>query len=172
MTDSENAYGAVSRAFHWSMAVLVGWQLLKFGDRLAEGAHWVGQTLVPWHISVGVLLLALAVARILWALGQRRQRPAPATGMAPFVKAGHALLYAGLVLMPLTGIMAMAGGGHGLAAFGVQLIAEGEKIPWAQAIGSLHSPLAWVLTALIVGHVAMAMFHHFVKRDDTLRRMA
>lgn len=83
--DTQKRCGTITKAFHWLMALLVGWQLLKFGDRIAEGEHWVGQVLVPWHVSVGVLLLAFA--------------------------------------------------------------------------------------ALIVGHIAMAMFHHLIKRDDTLARM-
>lgn len=46
------------------MAVLVGWQFLKFFDRIAEGEHWVGQTLVPWHISIGTLFLLLIARSI------------------------------------------------------------------------------------------------------------
>lgn len=38
-------------------------------------------------------------------------------------------------------------------------------------IGQLHSSLAWMLTVLIVGHIGMALIHHFVKRDDSLKRM-
>lgn len=74
-TDTHEGYGLVSKAFHWIMALLVGWQFLKFFDRIAEGEHWVGQTLVPWHISIGVLLLVMAAARFGWALNQRGQRP-------------------------------------------------------------------------------------------------
>lgn len=169
--DTQKRYGMIAKAFHWLMALLIGWQLLKFGDRIAEGEHWVGQVLVPWHVSVGVLLLVLAVLRIAWAFGQRRRRPSHDPAMAFFVKAGHGLLYAGLVLMPLTGIMVMIGAGYEVSAFGVELVAKGEKISWAQSIGSLHSPLAWLFTALIIGHIAMAMFHHLIKRDDTLARM-
>ena len=170
--DTPNRYGAVSRAFHWVMALLVGWQLLKVFDRISEGVHWVGQVLVPWHVSVGTLLLVLVIARLAWAVSQWGHRPAHDPDTAFLVNAGHGLLYAGLILMPLTGIMVMVGGGYGLTAFGVDLIAKGDKIAWAQALGSLHSPLAWLLSALILGHIAMALFHHVVKRDDTLRRMA
>lgn len=170
-SDSPDSYGAVTKAFHWGMALLIGWQLLKFGDRIAEGEHWIGQTLVPWHVSIGSLLLVLIVARVIWTISQRGQHPPHDPAMRVLIKAGHGLLYAGLILMPLTGIMVMIGGGHGLTAFGIQLIAKGEKIPWAQSIGSLHSPIAWVLAAMIIGHIVMALFHHFIKRDGTLKRM-
>lgn len=171
INDSKERYGRISKILHWTMAVLIVWQVLKFGDRISEGEHWIGQTLVPWHVSIGTLLLCLIVLRMFWAMSQRNNRPRENPATAMLVKIGHGLLYAGMLLMPITGIMVMLGGGYGLKAFGVQLIAKGEGLPWAESIGNLHSPLAWALTAMIIGHIGIALFHHFVKRDDTLKRM-
>lgn len=170
--ERQERYDGVSRFFHWSMALLVVWQFLKFFDRIDEGEHWVGETLVPWHISIGTLLLVLVTLRIFWAARQKDKRPAPDPAMAFLIKAGHFLLYAGLVLLPVTGIMAMVGGGYGLSAFGIPLAAEGDEVPWMAAIGGLHSPIAWSLLILVVGHIGMALVHHFVKKDGVLRRMA
>lgn len=171
ISDSKERYGSVSRTLHWLVALLVFWQLLKFGDRIAEGEHWVGQTLVPWHISIGSLLLLLAVFRIVWAVSQRNDRPAPDPSEAVLPKAGHGLLYAGLLLMPITGIMVMLGGGYGVSAFGIEIFAKGDEMPWAKTLGELHSPLAWIITVLIIGHIGIALIHHFVKRDGALKRM-
>ncbi len=171
VNDSKERYGSVSKVLHWLMAVLIIWQMLKFGDRIAEGEHWIGQALVPWHISIGTLLLGLIMLRILWVMGQRRHRPRQNPSTARLVKAGHGLLFAGMLLLPLTGVLTMLGGGHGLTAFGLEIFAEGEEIAWAASLGSLHSPLAWVLAALALGHIGIALFHHFVQRDDTLTRM-
>ncbi len=169
--DSKERYGGVSKVLHWLMAVLIGWQLLKFGDRIAEGEHWIGQTLVPWHFSIGTLLLGLIVLRILWVMSQRQHRPRQNPATAMLVKAGHGLLFAGMLLMPITGVMVMLGGGHELTAFGVEIIAEGEEIAWAASLGSLHSWLAWALAALIIGHIGATLFHHVIQRDDTLKRI-
>lgn len=169
--DSTKRYGTVSRIFHWGMAALIGWQALKVFDRIADGEHWVGQTLVPWHVSIGTLLLVIVIARIIWSVRQR-QRPQPEARIAPLVKAGHIALYVAMALMPITGILMLIGIGYGLNVFGVQLIPEGPEIAWMAAVGGLHSPIAWTLLALIVGHIGMALYHHFVKKDDTLRRMA
>lgn len=171
INDSKERYGSVSKFLHWFMAVLIIWQLLKFGDRIAEGEHWVGQALVPWHVSIGTLLLGLIVLRIFWVMSQYRHRPQQDPATAKLVKAGHGLLFAGMLLMPLTGVMVMLGGGHGLTAFGVEIAAEGEGLAWAASLGSTHSPLAWGLAALVIGHIGIALFHHFVQRDDTLKRM-
>ena len=169
--DSKDRYGRITRGFHWIMALLIGWQLLKFGDRIAEGEHWVGETLVPWHISIGLLLLVMITLRIFWAIAQRNNRPEQDPNTALLVKGGHFLLYAAMVLMPVTGVLVMVGNGYGLTAFGVQLAARGDDIPWAAAVGSLHSPLAWFLLVMVIGHIGMAMLHHFVKRDGVLQRM-
>lgn len=169
--DSTKQYGSVSKLFHWVMAILVGWQLFKFGDRIVDGEHWVGQTLVPWHVSIGSLFLLLVVARIVWTLSQRKHRPVQNPATATLVKTGHFLLYACMVLLPVTAIMLMVGNGYGLTAFGMQIVPRGEEIAWAASLGTLHSPLAWIFAALLIGHIGIAFIHHFVKRDDTLKRM-
>src|SRR5690554_6177966 len=70
IVDTKQRYGLVSRLFHWGVALLVLWQVMKIFDRINDGEHWVGQNLVPWHVSIGSLLLVLIVLRIVWALGQ------------------------------------------------------------------------------------------------------
>lgn len=173
MTDAtETRYGPVTRALHWLMTGLIFWQLLKFGDRFAEGEHWVGQTLVPWHLSIGTLILVLALIRILWVLVGRERRPVQNRSNTALVRSGHLLLYAFMLLMPTTGILTMLGAGYGLTAFGIEIFAEGAKIAWAAALGGLHAPFAWIFAVLIAGHIVMALVHHYVHRDDTLIRMA
>lgn len=172
--DTRERYGTVSRIFHWVVALLVVWQALKLFDRIDDGQHWVGQTLVPWHISVGVLVLLLVVPRIIWALRNHGHRPpAPPPPMLGFLaKAGHVALYAALLLMPLSGIAIMVGNGYGLTVFGIELVARGAEIPWLATFGGmLHSPLAWLLVAMVAGHAGMALVRHFVKKDGVLRRM-
>ncbi len=173
MNDSTHHYGAVTRVLHWATALLILSQFLKFGDRINDGEHWIGQTLVPTHISLGLLVLALVVFRVVWAIRQRSQRPQHEGPTTLLVKGGHGLLYLSMLLMPLTGILYMVGNGYGLGAFGVQLIEKsGAETGWMLALGSLHSPIAWLFLVLVTGHIAAALYHHFVVKDDTLRRMA
>lgn len=171
--DSNERYGSLSRIFHWGMALLIGWQGLKFLDRIDDGEHWIGQTLVPWHVSVGTLLLVLVVLRIAWAASQNGNRPpAPYPATAMLVRAGHYLLYAGMALLPITGILALLGGGHGWTVFGIEFAAKGEKTPWMATLGGLHSPIAWMLFVMIAGHIGMALLHGLIRKDGVLQRMA
>lgn len=171
INDSKQRYGTVSRCFHWAMVILLVWQGLKFFDRLNDGEHWVGQTLVPWHVSIGTLILVVIVLRLLWAGKQRGNRPEQDPATAFLVKLGHGLMYAAMLFMPIAGILYLVGNGYGLTAFGVQLIAKGAEIPWMISVGSLHSPVAWILLVLVIGHVAIALFHGLVKKDGVLQRM-
>ncbi len=172
MNDTQERYGLMTRCFHWVMAVLVVWQFLKLGDRIDDGEHWIGQTLVSWHISIGALLLVLGLLRVYWALKQRSQRPQHVGPKAALVKGGHFLLYLVMVLLPVAGVLLMVGKGYGLTVFGMQLIAKSEtEIGWMASLGSLHSPLALLFVVLVIGHIAAALYHHFIERDGTLRRM-
>lgn len=169
--DSKQRYGSISRIFHWLMAILLAWQLLKIFDRIDDGEHWVGETLVPWHVSIGSVLAVLIILRVLWAIKQWGNRPEQDPATVVLVRLGHGLLYAGMILMPLTGILTMIGKGYGLAPFGVRLVAKGEEIPWMAGLGSLHSPIAWVLLVLILGHICIALYHALIKKDGILQRM-
>lgn len=173
MKDSRQRYGTITRLFHWVMVVLIVWQGLKFFNRINDGEHWVGETLVSWHTSIGSLILLLGILRILWAITQRHNRPLQDPALAIFVKLGHAALYACMVLMPMTGAMFLIGNGYGWKPFGIELVAGGgDKIPWMASLGkAIHSPLAWLFLLLIIGHIFMAFFHHFVKKDGVLKRM-
>jgi len=173
-TDTKERYGTVSRLFHWGVALLVAWQVLKVFDRIDDGEHWVGQVLVPWHVSIGSLILVVMALRISWALKQRHARPEapPPPLMAFLAKAGHFLLYAALVVMPLTGIAILLGNGYAMTVFGVELVPKGAEIPWLASLGgAVHSPVAWLLMIMVAGHAGMALVHHFVRKDNVLRRM-
>lgn len=171
--DTQKRYGVISRLIHWTMALLTIAQFMALGGYINDGDHWVGNTIVPWHVDIGLLLLILVSLRIIWMLSQQ-QRPVPQDqGVnALLAKGGHLLLYLCMVLMPVTGVLLMLGGGHGLGAFGIELVAESEQeIAWAVALGEWHTQISWLFVALVLGHLGAALYHHFVKHDDTLVRM-
>ncbi len=174
LTDSTRSYGTVSRVLHWTMAALMLWQfggmILKMVlGRVPVMGFWVGT-----HASVGTLLLLVLMIRAGWAFTQKTQRPpydAGALGRAAML--GHYALYTLMFVIPFIALLRMAGSGKGVRLFGVQLQQPtGEEVSWMTAAGNaLHGNLAWVLLALIGGHVLMVLLHRYVWRDDVLNRM-
>ncbi len=85
---------------------------------------------------------------------------------------GHRSLYACMLVMPISGYIASNFSKHGIKLFGTPLAPWGPDIPIVYAaFNLLHVVTAWVFTALIVGHVAVALKHAFVDRDAIFKRV-
>ncbi|MGU3539811.1 cytochrome b [Methylobacterium sp. A54F] len=165
-----------TRLLHWTVALgILG--MLAYGFRLQElpeGA--VRGMAIRLHKSVGVVLLVLIVVRALWRW--REGMPASSARHAPWERLAartvHAALIAATLLMPLSGIARSLAYPRALSVFGVLLIpqpfATRPEMLYAGA-AALHDGLALMLVGLVALHVAAALKHHFVDRDDTLRRM-
>jgi cytochrome b561 len=180
---SARRYSAVAILLHWASAlgvlVLIGIGLTMAHAGLAPLRQF---QLYQWHKSVGITVLALTALRVLWRL-THRPPPHPA-GMPARERrsaaAAHHLLYLLLVGLPLTGWAVVS-----LSPFNIPTVLYGV-VPWphlplaalspdpaaAEAIlKRVHALGAWFLAALLAVHVAAALRHHLVLRDDVLRRM-
>lgn len=172
--DTPTAYGIISRCLHWGMALLFLWQFVGMGLRIALGrtplvSFWVGT-----HASVGTLLFALVLIRIVWATLNLRRRPPHDAGLSGLAaKAGHLALYILMLVIPALAIVRAYGSGKGLKFFGQPLIAPtGVEVPALTAPASaFHGLLAWVLLALVAGHVIMVIVHQKLWRDNIAARM-
>jgi len=175
LTDTLNRYGTVTRLFHWTVALLLFWQLggmimKNVLGRVPLMKFWVGT-----HASIGVLLFAIIVLRAFWAFRQRHRRPGYQFGfIGKAARAAHSFLYILMIAVPGLAILRMAGQGKGITLFGVELSAPtGQEIAWMTApANAVHGLLAWTLLALILGHIAMVTLHRFLWRDNILSRMA
>lgn len=173
--DTPERYGQVTRLLHWGMAAILLWQITGMALRLVLGrtplmAFWVGT-----HQSVGTVLLLLILLRLLWAWINRGRRPAqPRSWAGRAARLGHGALYGLMLLIPSLALLRAFGNGRGYAFFGHQVVPRGgPRIDWMSAPADLlHGRLAWLLLALILGHMLMVVLHHFIWRDGTLRRMA
>lgn len=176
LRNSSDGYGAIARAFHWLTVVLVllAWTLGTFGDVFPKGAARTAGLMV--HISAGLTILAVLLARLLWRLVDRPPAPEP-TGLGLWAdRAGrlaHIALYALLFAIPVSGIVVQFARGNALPLFGLFEIAS----PWladrasARAIKEVHELLANALGVLAALHAIAALYHHWVLRDRTLLRM-
>ena len=175
MNGSPQRYTATAIALHWAVALLI------FGA-FAIGLYAVALEVSPqklklysWHKWIGVTVALLVVARLAWRLWH----PAPALppGMArweQFVASGtHVVLYVLLFALPITGWLMSSAAGFPVVYFGVlplpDLVAKNKEL--ADVLKTVHYWLNKTLLVLIVLHVAAALKHHVLDRDDVLTRM-
>ena len=170
-------WGWVSIALHWATVLaiiglaIVGTQM----DELPTSLFKV--KVYALHKSVGLTVLALTVLRLLWRLF------AGAPALAPMPRwqrlaahASHVALYALLLAMPLSGWVlhsASARAGYALKWFGLFKVPAiaGYSPALKHLAHDVHEGLFKAILVVATIHVAAAFKHHFVDRDQTLRRM-
>jgi cytochrome b561 len=184
-TNTETSWGWVARAFHWALAALVLFQLglgvrmVNFEPDLIEQFR-----LTQLHKSWGTVIFALAVLRAGWRLTSRRTpRLPPATPrwQTRAAAGSHLLLYMLILALPLSGwVMSAASPNQDLLGidnmvFGWSALPDpwvpGVK-PIADAARAMHIGAAILLAAVLLIHVAAALKHHLVDRDDVLARIS
>lgn len=191
LRSTESSWGWGSQFFHWATALAI----------LATA--FVGLTMEDvdalWyyglHKSLGMTVFGLVVLRMLWRLVDRRPPyPAGMPGWQRLASSGaHALIYAAMLVMPISGWLYNSAARRPLDWFGV------FKIPSLTALdretqtysvlgfdapafidtpqklralaGDVHETLFYAGAVLIAVHLAAALKHHFSDRDATLARM-
>lgn len=165
--DTEQRYGVVSRLVHWAMAPLVLLMLASdwWMEALSKG------TAMELHKSLGLLLLGLLAFRLAWRW-VNRGRLAPPAHWRLAAWLGHLALYGLLLAIPVSGLLAAWGSGHGVDFFGLPLIPAGAEIEWLEeAFEEVHELLANLLWLVIGGHVLAVVAHQWLFTDRTLQRM-
>lgn len=167
MKDTPEKYGFISRTLHHIIALLMIFQFLKLFENWNDKQNPISQMLPPWHGSIGAILLIFITIRIIWTLSQIRNRHSESF----LAKAGHILLYVFMFFAPVTAICLMLAKGYGVKVFGTSIISSGNAIPSLLPVGELHGPISVTLCVLVIGHVGMALYHQFIKKEKLLQKM-
>ncbi|MDJ0776670.1 MAG: cytochrome b [Gammaproteobacteria bacterium] len=176
MRNTPQTWGTIAIALHWLMAlVILG--LFGLGFYMVDLTYYdpLYKTLPEIHKGIGILLALVLVLRIAWRL--TNPRPAPIAGTTPLEERAaslvHHLFYLLIVVVMFTGYLISTADGKPIDVFGLfSVSATLTSIPEQEdRAGLVHEYLAYGLIALVVLHAAAALKHHFVDRDDTLRRM-
>ncbi len=186
--DTTTSWGWPARLIHWVMAAMI-LGLLGLGfwvsDFETDIARQIQLTFL--HKSFGFTVFVLAVLRVVWRLFNRATPELPA-GMPAWQRLSanltHKLLYVLIFALPLTGwLMASSSPLNDEGAYPVRLpnlVFGLFEMPDPYPVGSkaateffhtLHLGLALLLCAILIAHVGAALKHHFLDRDDILRRM-
>jgi cytochrome b561 len=166
-------YSRVARLLHWVIALLIVANILIGIAHATVNKDW---PVIPLHKSIGLTVLALTVLRILWRL---THRPPPLPAQMPGWEKGaahglHAVFYVLMLALPLTGWVMSSAGQYPLRwfnLFAVPKFAVTKGDALVEFSRGSHGVAGLVFGALIVLHVAAALRHHFVLKDEVLGRM-
>jgi cytochrome b561 len=172
--NTSTQYGWVTKSLHWIIAIGL-WAMFFFGRYISnlelgpDNFH-----LIPRHKAFGIVILALITIRTLWRTTNPPPTALPAKPLEHFLaKTIHAMLYILMLAVPLFGWIGASATGFSIPffdLFDVPLIwGEDDKV--ADLFLMLHGYAAMAMMALAALHILAALHHHFIKRDETLRRM-
>lgn len=171
--DDRTRYDGLAMSLHWLTVALVLTQLAlsQFWDFAPRPTKHL---MIVAHMSLGIVLAAVVVARIAWRLIPGHQVRAAVSGWVEVASKGvHYLLYGLLATQAALGFVLRWSGGEAMSFFSLPIpspFAAWSK-PAHHLVGELHNWVGWTIIALAAGHAAAALFHHFALHDDVLWRM-
>lgn len=170
LKSTSSHYGSVAIAIHWTSAAAIlfafaaGLTAANIGDQTRTGPILLA------HISIGLLVLLLTLLRIAWWLLADR-RPAPHPGQPGWQMAlasvVHVAIYATILLMGASGVATI------ILSDALPHLIAGTPLPDFSTLPPriAHGIFARLLLALLVLHIAAALYHQFVRGDRLLSRM-
>jgi cytochrome b561 len=175
LRNTGDRYGAVAKAFHWlTLLMLIGSFTIAYSmvdmrisPRKLE--------LYSWHKWVGVTIFLIVILRLAWRLRNPAPPLPPSTSplQRRLAALSHGLLYTILIVMPLTGWVMSSARNLPLVYLGLIEIPSpfGVNEALGNVLRAVHFYLSWALLFFVGVHVLAALQHHFILRDDILRRM-
>jgi cytochrome b561 len=177
MRNSTLRWGWPSKTLHWIGVLIIlvllvhGWWMTHMTPRPERLVNYA------WHSALGYDLLALTLLRLLWRwLNPVPELPADSKRWERLAAhAGHIGLYVLMFIVSVTGWMVATTFRVPMTRdlFGIEIppIVTAVERPVRQWLEGSHMLLAYALAALVLIHIAGALRHHFIKRNDVLRRM-
>ncbi|HVC31173.1 MAG TPA: YceI family protein [Steroidobacteraceae bacterium] len=173
--NSRERWGSLSQFLHWLIVALIAAQAALGLTGLLLPLGMEKLVVLARHKSIGITILGLAALRLLWRwLNPTPSLPSNLRRYERFLAhCTHAALYVLLFAMPLTGWMMSSARGFPVSWFNLFQLPDlvPKSQPLYRAMVTTHAALAISLAAVVALHIAGALKHHFVLKDDTLRRM-
>ncbi|NRO99437.1 cytochrome b [Paraburkholderia sp. NMBU_R16] len=176
--NTEDRFGAVAILFHWSMAVLIigllalGFYMVRLPD---AGFDTKKIMLILYHKEIGLSVLVLLAVRLAWRLTQILPQlvdhlPDWQKIAARFV---HLSFYALMFALPVTGWLMSSAAAIPVSFFGLFTLPDllSRDDDSFRRLIDIHKWLGYAFIVFICVHMGAALMHHFVLKDDTLRRM-
>lgn len=172
--NTENSYGIIARILHWFIGVTI-LCMLVVGYYMAGLAPTPAKfELYGMHKATGFLLFLLIIFRLIWRIINIQPKPVENTPHWQEVaaKLNFKVLYVLTLAMPSSGIFMCLYGGYPINVFGMFTISAFTKNPkYSELAAEFHNAFAILIIISVSLHFMGAMYHHFYKKDRTLKRM-
>lgn len=174
MSNGVSGYNKLAKLLHWlSAIIIIG--LFAAGFWMVDLSYYSDwyKTAPHWHKSVGLCLMLLTVGRLIWKI----KSTSPAIEGTAFEKkaasAAHHLLYVLLFTLFISGYLISTADGRGIEIFNwFELPGLGSFVENQEDIaGWIHEYTAYSLIGLASLHALAALKHHFIDKDNTLKKM-
>ena len=172
--NTRQEYGLVARFLHWGMAITIfaTFALGLWMRGLEYYSPWY-KTAPDIHKSIGILLLVALAVRFIWRTINIRPDDCY---LSSFERSISQMVHGGFYLLLLvhmsTGYLISTVDGRSISVFGwFEVPSIYEQKGLEDTVGLIHEYLSYGLMALVAVHVAAALKHHFINRDQTMRRM-
>lgn len=175
MATASDRYARWSIIIHWvTLAMLIAvYACIELREMYPRGSG-IREALKTWHYMLGLTVFFLVWVRITARLIGKTPPIVPAAPKWQLIAANtvELALYALMIALPLLGWLMLSAEGKAIPFFGLQLPAlVGANEPLAKQTKEVHETLATIGYFVIGLHAIAALFHHYVRRDNTLRRM-
>ncbi|NMH60860.1 cytochrome b [Alteromonas ponticola] len=174
MKHTSSGWGWLLITIHWLTALTV-FSMFAAGLWMVDLNYYSDwyKTAPHWHKSIGLLLAALTLFRVVWRLVGRRPQKFGSKLEQRVASLAHLFIYLLLFTLFLSGYLISTADGRAIDVFNWFTVPSlGELIDDQEDIaGSIHFYVAWALIGLVSLHALAALKHHFFDKDATLRRM-
>ena len=168
-------YGTTTRLLHWGMAfiIIAGLASVELHEFFPKGSD-IRSALMTTHFQIGLIVFALVwlrIARIV--LGKTPAiTPEPPRWQVMAAKLVHLAFYSAMIVLPVLGVLMLQSGDKAVTLLGMPLPTFiGVDKEFSKALKEVHEIIGNIVIGLIFAHVAAAVWHHRVQRDNTLLRM-
>ncbi len=197
MANSTSRYTKTAVILHWLIAICIfgmfalGWYM---SDLPKEAPKQIAYDLFDWgiytwqlaeeasprtfyfnlHKSLGVTIFALIAIRILWRITHRP--PALLSSYKAWERklatGTHHFLYLLMIALPVSGVIMATYSKYGIKWFGVPFIKGLDNNPMRELFKEVHEIVGVIILVMVILHIAGALKHKFIDKDDTLKRMS
>ena len=168
-------YSSLSITLHWAMLLLLiaVYACMELRGYYPKGSDF-REGLKMWHFMFGLTVLLLVLIRVVARVtgGTPPINPDPPAWQTLIARLTHFALYAFMIAMPIAGWVILSASGKTIPFYGLDLPAlVGPNKALAEQVKELHETVATIGYFLVGLHAVAALFHHYIVKDDTLRRM-